>query len=113
MAATLDRWQRDLDALDRVPQGCEQAMERQPHERVLRGAGLDHEGRFEFALVQRWSAESLVGFVYSTSFLNRAVLGRHADAFDRDLRARLLAAAPDGVFEEDATFAYELARRPL
>jgi hypothetical protein len=61
--------------------------------------------------VERWSIESLAGFVYSTSFLNRTVLQDRADAFERDLRRRLLGCCPDGVFEQDLTFAYELARR--
>jgi hypothetical protein len=49
--------------------------------------------------------------VYSTSFLNRTVLQDRADAFERDLRRRLLGCCPDGVFEQHLTFAYELARR--
>jgi hypothetical protein len=60
--------------------------------------------------VQRWSVESLIGFVASTSILNRAVLGRQVDAFEGNLRSQLLACCPDGVFEQDQTFAYELAR---
>ena len=86
-------------------------MEEDPHEQVLRRAGLSYEGSFEFSAVERWSVESLIGFVYSTSFLNRAVLGHQVDAFERDVGRRLLACCPDGVFEHDLTFAYELARR--
>ena len=84
---------------------------RDPHEQVLRRAGLSYEGLFEFSLVERWTVESLMGFVYSTSFLNRAVLERHVDAFENDLRRQLLACCPDGVLEQDLTFAYGIARR--
>jgi hypothetical protein len=86
-------------------------MDQDPHEQVLRRAGLSYEGLFEFSTVERWSVESLIGFVYSTSFLNRAVLEHHVDAFESDLGRRLHACCPDGVFEQDLTFAYELARR--
>jgi len=100
-----------VDARARVPAGWEKAMEEDPHEQVLRRAGLSYEGLSEFSVVERWSVESLIGFVYSTSFLNRAALGHHARAFERDLRTRLHACCPDDVFEQDLTFAYELARR--
>jgi SAM-dependent methyltransferase len=107
---TLERWRDAVGARDRVPDGWEQAMDRDPHEQVLRRAGLSYEGLFEVSLVERWTVESLIGFVYSTSFLNRAVLEHHVEAFENDLRRQLLACCPDGVFEQDLTFAYELAR---
>jgi hypothetical protein len=86
-------------------------MDRDPHEHVLQRARLAYEGGFEWSLVKRWTVESLIGFVYSTSDLNRAALGRHADAFESDLRRDLLACRPDGTFDQDLTFAYQLARR--
>jgi ubiquinone/menaquinone biosynthesis C-methylase UbiE len=110
MAETLKRWTFQLGAADRVPQGWEQAMDRAPHAEVLRRAGLAYEGRFEFAVTQWWSIESLTGFVYSTSFLNRSVLGQHADEFESDLCERLMGADGHDTFRQDATFAYELAR---
>jgi SAM-dependent methyltransferase len=108
---TLQRWTNAVGARDRVPEGWEQAIDRDPHEQVLRRAGLSYEGLFEFSHVEQWTVESLTGFVYSTSFLNRVVLGHHVDAFEDDLDRQLLACCPDGVFEQDLTFAYELARR--
>ena len=86
-------------------------MEREPHEHVLARAGLVEEGRFEFVAVEQWTVESLVGFVFSTSILGRAVIGDRADEFARDVQARLVEAMPDAVFEQDVTFAYQLARR--
>ena len=108
---TVDRWVDALDARDRVPEGWEQAIVRDPHEQVLRRAGLSYEGKFGFPVVERWSVESLCGFVESTSVLNRTVLGDRTDGFEDDLRARLLACCPDGAFVQDASYAYELARR--
>ena len=108
---TLERWMEAVGARDRIPEGWEQAMDRDPHEQVLRRAGLSYQGLFKFSLVERWSIESLVGFVYSTSFLSRAALGPHGDAFERDVRSQLVACCPSGVFEQELTFAYELARR--
>jgi SAM-dependent methyltransferase len=110
LADTLERWTDAVGARHRVPTGWEQVIDRDPHEQVLRRAGLFYEGLFEFSVVERWSIQTLIGFVYSTSFLNRTVLERHVDEFESDLRRRLLACCADGVFEQDLAFAYELAR---
>jgi SAM-dependent methyltransferase len=106
----LERWKDALGVRDRVPEGWEAAMDLDPHEQVLRRAGLAYEGLFEFSLVERWTVDSLIGFVFSTSFLNRAVLEHRVGAFESDLRSQLLGCCPDGVFEQELTFAYELAR---
>jgi hypothetical protein len=106
-----EHWMDAVDARARVPAGWEEVMEQDPHAQVLRRAGLTYEGLSEFSVVERWSVESLVGFVYSTSFLNRAALGQQAGAFEHDLRTQLHACCPDGVFHQDLTFAYELARK--
>ena len=108
---TLDRWRDATGTRDRVPEGWREAIERDPHEQVLRRAGLAYDGKFEFTVPGTWSIDSLVGLVYSTSFLNPTALGSHAEAFEADLRARLQACRPDGVFAQTLSFAYELARR--
>jgi ubiquinone/menaquinone biosynthesis C-methylase UbiE len=97
---------------DRLPSGWEEAMHRSPNEVVLRDAGFEIEGRFEFEFVERWTVERLIGFTYSTSILNRVALGASAPSFERDVRQRLRDAQPDGVFEQRSSFAYDLARSP-
>ena len=108
---TLERWMDIVDARDRVPAGWQEAMDRDPSEQVLRRAGFAYEGESEFSVAHRWSLESLTGLVYSTSSLNREALGERVDDFEADLRGQLLSCCPDGVFEQDVTFACELARR--
>jgi SAM-dependent methyltransferase len=105
-------WTVRIGAEDRVPAGWDQAMRDDPNEVVLRRAGFEWIGSFEFNVEHRWSVDELVGFVYSTSFLNRGALGAHVDEFEADIRRVLLDARPDGVFVDDVTFAYDLARRP-
>jgi len=107
----LERWMNIVQSRDRVPPGWEEAMDRDPSKDVLQRVGFTYEGEFQFAVPARWSIESLTGFVYSTSFLSREALGNQVDSFAADLRTRLLNIRPDGVFEQDATFVYELARR--
>ncbi len=53
--------------------------------------------------------QALAGFAHSTSILSRSALGDHVQAVERDLRDRLLAAEPNGHFEESVSFTYDLA----
>jgi SAM-dependent methyltransferase len=108
----LERWQDTLGSRDRVPVGWEVGADPASNKQVLERAGLVNEGRFEFSVVERWTIDSLIGNVYSTSFLSRVVVGNHAKEFESDLRSQLLGCEPEGVFEQDLPFAYDLARRP-
>jgi SAM-dependent methyltransferase len=112
MAKVLEAWRAKLGATDRIPAGWEAAMDRDPHEQVLGRAGLDYVGDFEFSVRQTWTAETLAGFVYSSSGLNRVVLGDHFAAFERDLSEQLLPHATNGAFELLASYRYQLARHP-
>ncbi len=108
---TVERWRDQLGVRERAPTGWAAAIERLPHEQVLRDAGLTFEGRSEFSLTHRWTVESLIGHVFSTSVLSRPTLGDQADAFAADVRDRLLALCPDDRFEQEVKYAYDLARR--
>jgi SAM-dependent methyltransferase len=113
MAPLFEDWMAKVAATDRVPAGWEAAMAADPHEQVLRRAGLEYVGRFEFSVEETWTIETLTGFVYSTSFLNQEALGEKRAAFERDLAERLLACERDGSFAAVASYAYELARKPV
>ena len=102
-------WVGRMGVAERVPAGFEQEMERDPHEKVLRRAGFDYVGRFEFTTTNMWTVEKLAGFMYSTSLLNRHVLGDRTGELENDLAERLLAVEPSGRFREPASYAYELA----
>ena len=102
----------EAGATDRVPLGWESVIKLDPHEQVLRRAGFEYLGKFEFTTEQRWTVETLTGFGYSTSFLNLHALGGRAPDFERDLVERLGPCTADGVFGQPASYAYELARTP-
>lgn len=110
MAELLSEWMTKAGTTDRVPAGWVQAMEQVPHEQVLRQAGFDYAGKHEFTVEWRWTIETLIGFVYSTSILNRHALADRAAEFERDLAGRLAPLATDGAFRQSAGCAYELAR---
>jgi ubiquinone/menaquinone biosynthesis C-methylase UbiE len=105
-------WTQRLDVEDRVPPELASHITKHPHVEVVANAGFDVVGHYEFEQPHDWTIEELVGFVYSTSLLPRAVLGDRAVEFEADVRTRLDAIEPSGVFREDATFAYDLAAKP-
>jgi SAM-dependent methyltransferase len=113
MGGLFEEWMVRLNATDRLPGGWEAAMDRQPHEQVLSRAGFDYVGNFEFVDEQTWTVRTLTGLVYSTSFLNREVLGEQAPAFEAELSALLHSYEPDGVFQVAASYAYQLATKPI
>jgi ubiquinone/menaquinone biosynthesis C-methylase UbiE len=105
-------WAQRTGAIDRLPADLEQHLEQHPHAQVLAEAGFIVEDRYEFAGTHDWTVAALIGFIYSTSLLSRAVLGDQAEAFEADLEARMRALESSGVFREHTSFAYDLATRP-
>jgi ubiquinone/menaquinone biosynthesis C-methylase UbiE len=111
--ATVLEWMHDLGATDRAQTYLAGHPPESSHAVVMATAGFEVVGRHEFEAVHEWTVESLTGFVYSTSLLPPAVLGSCMAAFAVDLGDRLRGMEPSGRFELTATFAYDLARRPL
>jgi ubiquinone/menaquinone biosynthesis C-methylase UbiE len=60
-----------------------------------------------------WTLDDIIGYLYSTSFASRAVLGGRAKAFEKRIRERLTEYAPDGKFVEHNRFEILLGRRPI
>jgi ubiquinone/menaquinone biosynthesis C-methylase UbiE len=112
LADTVSHWTREAAATERVPANLSQHLAEEPHTTVLATAGFTIVGVFDFETPYEWSVETLTGFMYSTSVLSQQALGRNVEAFERDLRARLLDVEPEGVFREEISFSYTLARRP-
>jgi len=106
VASVVERWKKRL-ADGRVPPGWREAMVDEPTADVLERAGFVYEVTFSFPVSLTWTIESIIGFVYSTSTLNRIVLQFHADEFANDIRR-----VGTGPFRQNTTAAYELARLP-
>jgi len=109
----IEEWQDRAGTRDRVPDDWAKVIQRDPHEDVMRRAGLSDVETFELGTAHVWTIDALVGFMRSTSFMSRAALGVHAHAFEQDLRERLLACDPAGTYEQRLTYAFVLARRPV
>lgn len=112
LADLFEQWMARAGTTDRIPPGWQEAMTAKPHEEVLHTAGLDYVGTYEFPTAQTWTVESLIGFAYSTSLLNRHALGDQAAAFEREMAERLTPLGREGRFVQSANHTYQLARRP-
>jgi lysozyme family protein len=112
MTELFEDWMDRAGTTDRVPAAWEAIMHEDPHEQVLRRAGFQYVGDFDFSVEQTWRVEALTGFVYRTSFLNTDALGDKLRTFERALADRLLSCEPGGTFQEFANYAYQLARKP-
>jgi SAM-dependent methyltransferase len=108
MSATLDQWRARADAHGRIPAGYQQDRKERPDMSILREAGMEVLGFHEFPTAHEWTADALIGFVFSTSFLSRAALGELAPSFESELRREFAG----GPWQQTIDFAYELARRP-
>lgn len=82
------------------------------HEEVIRESGLfrlisvghvEHTGVRDF--------DSVLGFLYSTSFCNKGLLGDNVPRFEEDLHRSLLRAEPSDRFAEPLRAEYILAQR--
>lgn len=58
-----------------------------------------------------WTADQIVGYLYSTSFASHAVLGDKAPLFEKQLREELQQLSTTGLFTEHNRFDILLARR--
>jgi hypothetical protein len=104
-------WMEVTGSLQNIPSNLADTLSEEPHLAVLARAGLTVIGSYEFTAPHTWTPETLAGFAHSTSILSRTALGAHVEAFECDLRDRLLGIQPDGNFEETVRFTYDLARR--
>jgi|SRR5580658_729123 ubiquinone/menaquinone biosynthesis C-methylase UbiE len=112
MWATMRRWQAKADASDRIPPGYEEMRKLRPDSDILRDAGFELGGSYQFLVGWDWTPDTLIGYAYSTSFMSREALGDLASSFEQDLRHEVCACEPSGVLRQTIDFTYDLARRP-
>jgi SAM-dependent methyltransferase len=81
-------------------------------EAVFREAGFGEVASHRFVVRQRWTADSIIGYLYSTSVCSRRVLGNRTQGFEDEVRAALLSHDPSGEYGEDMNFGYTFGRNP-
>ena len=81
------------------------------HEQALRRTRFDKIDVVDIPVQERWSIDQIVGYLRSTSYASKAVLGDRAEVFEQDVRTSLRRLAPDGEFEKRVDYSVILAER--
>lgn len=82
-------------------------------EQVLRDAGFVQVTKREVDVQHSWSADDVVGCLFSTSHAGRTIFGELADEFATALRSALLAHDPNDQFEETLSVYTLTGQRPM
>jgi SAM-dependent methyltransferase len=83
----------------------------EPHEVVMAAHGFSDVTQHDFLTPHTWTLGGILGYLRSTSFASRAVLGDRADEFERSLSRELLTLSPVGTYREVLPF-YALLGHP-
>jgi len=83
------------------------------YELVLRNTGFTEVASQAWVDVHTWTVDTIVGYLYSTSFCSKHVLGPTAGAFEAELRAALLAHDPSGTYRQQMRFGSTIGRKPV
>lgn len=109
-------WQREVKKVvkdwlgekRRAGSGYYQVTEKK-HQDYLRGSQFQRFHFGDFCFEYEWNVDSIIGYLYSTSFCNKTILGDRAKLFERDLKKSLLNLNPEGVFTETIEVSYFFA----
>jgi len=81
------------------------------HEQALKRTRFKNMEIVNIPVCERWSIDQIVGFLYSTSYASKAVLGDRAAAFEQDVRRSLRRLLPEGQAEKLVEYTVILAER--
>ncbi len=107
MWEVIHRWlgprRRNADWQERIVKRHEEVIEASGLFQLVSYSHVDHTGVRDL--------DSVLGFLYSTSFCNKGLLGENVPRFEEDLRRSLLQVEPSGRFTELLEAEYILAKR--
>jgi predicted RNA methylase len=81
------------------------------HQECLAQTPFTNSKLIDFHTTHVWTIDNFIGFLYSTSFASRAVLGDLQEPFEDDLRSRLSRISDTDRFVEEIEFSIVSARR--
>lgn len=108
-AEVIQKW-TDHPGRGDKPAGPADDRPRLTHEQALVDAGFIDVAEYKFPTPYMWTMDSFIGYLYSTSVAAKARHAGDADAFESELRERLLEIESSGRFEESVAFYYILGR---
>lgn len=82
-----------------------------PYSDILRESPFRQVEELTVAVIRTWTADSILGYLYSTSFAAPHLFGDRIDEFDQTVRASLTQFSATDTFEEDNEFLIRIGRR--
>jgi SAM-dependent methyltransferase len=82
------------------------------HVDVIRRSRFRPVQEFRLPWVQEWDVTKLIGFLYTTSYRMRDLVGANVDAFEQDLKASILKVEPSGCWTQVARLEVLITHRP-
>lgn len=76
------------------------------HEEYIQESKFQLMKKGDYKFIHEWSIESLIGYLYSTSFCNKRLLGENIDAFEDELKETLLSINSKGIFKEEVEITF-------
>lgn len=83
-----------------------------PYSEIMQESPFSQVEEFTIPVQRTWTADSILGYLYSTSFAAPHLFGKRLDEFDTTARARLATFSDDDVFLEDNEFLIRIGQRP-
>lgn len=107
---SLDGWrrvrrdviQKYLGTERRAGQGTYVQQEKEDED-IIRESPFKEYHEWEHEYVRTWTIDSIIGFLYSTSFAAPHLFGPRKEDFEKELTSALLTLEPSGMFPEDAS----------
>ncbi|MCQ1535728.1 class I SAM-dependent methyltransferase [Methanosarcina sp. KYL-1] len=84
----------------------------EPWENIISRSAFSVVESKEVEIVRTWTVESIIGWLFSSSFASPKYFGNKIEKFKKDINETLLLINPDGVFNEHDHFNLILASRP-
>lgn len=82
-----------------------------PYSDIMRESPFRQVEELSVPVTRTWTADSILGYLYSTSFAAPHLFGDRIDEFDQTVRATLTQFSATDTFEEDNEFLIRIGRR--
>lgn len=82
-----------------------------PYSEILKESPFNRVEEFTVPVRRTWTFESVLGYLYSTTFASRSLFGERIDEFEAAVRAALNAYSNSGELEEENEFVIRIGRK--
>ncbi|MFP5274545.1 class I SAM-dependent methyltransferase [Coleofasciculus sp.] len=90
---------------------CVFSHHNRPYSEIIKESPFSDVTKFNIPVHRTWNTESILGYLYSTSFASRPLLGERLEEFESTVRRTLAEFSQDDTFEEENEFMIRIGRK--